>query len=181
MAATGAGSSSLSVPELQRQLAELAEELRVRKEAESFALQREEAFADILSVINDPNADISRVLSVMIERATKLCSAAYGYVWLYDGKRARPAASFAQQPFGEWLRQRESVPDETTPLGLVLLRHHLVHVVDATEHDGYQRHAGFRELVDRGGVRSLLHIPLRKGNELLGVSGVRTTDTDLTS
>ena len=85
MAATGAGSSSLSVPELQRQLAELAEELRVRKEAESFALQREEAFADILSVINDPNADISRVFSVMIERATKLCSAAYGYVWLYMG------------------------------------------------------------------------------------------------
>ena len=161
MAADAAGSSSLSVPELQRQLAELAEELRVRKEAEGFALQRENAFAEILSVINDPSADVTRVFSVMIERATKLCSAAYGYIWLYDGKRARPVASFAQQPFGDWLRHRESLPGELTPLGKALLHHRLIHVIDATAHEGYRRHAGFRELVDRGGVRTLLHVLLQ--------------------
>ena len=113
MGADAAGSSSLSVAELHRQLAELGEELRSRKEAEGFALQRENAFAEILSVINDPCTDVTRVFSVMIESATKLCSAAYGYVWLYDGERARPAASYAQQPFGDWLRQRESVPNKS--------------------------------------------------------------------
>ena len=146
MGADAAGSSSLSVPELHRQLAELGEELRSRKEAEGFALQRENAFAEILSVINDPCTDVTRVFSVMIESATKLCSAAYGYVWLYDGERARPAASYAQQPFGDWLRQRESVPNEITPLGQALLHHRLVHVVDATVDEGYRQHAGFREL-----------------------------------
>lgn len=132
-------------------------------------VQRESAVAEILTVINDPTADLSRVFHVMIEKATKLCSASYGYVWLYDGERARAVASFAQQPFGDWLRQRESVPGETTPLGQALLHHRVVHVVDATTHEGYERHAGFRELVDRGGVRTLLHVPLRKGGELLGI------------
>jgi PAS domain S-box-containing protein len=169
MAATGAGSSTLSLPELQRQLGELADELRARTEAEGFAVQREEAFADILSAINSAKGDVSVVFGVMIERATKLCSAAYGYVWLYDGETARPAASYAQQPFGDWLRARESVPSEITPLGQTLLHNRLVHVVDATEHEGYRAHAGFRELVDRGGVRTLLHVPLCKDEELLGV------------
>ena len=169
MAADGAGSSSLSVPELQRQLAELAEELRVSKEAEGFALQREAAIAEILSVINDPDANLSRVFDVLVEKATQLCSASYGHIWLYDGERARAVAAFAQKQFGDWLRDRESAPSEVTPLGQVLVHHRLVHVVDATAHEGYQKHAGFRELVDRGSIRTLLHVPLRKGGKLLGV------------
>jgi GAF domain-containing protein len=169
MAATGGGSSSLSVPELQRQLAGLAEELRVSKEAEGFALQREAAIAEILSVINDPDANLTRVFDVLVEKATQLCSASYGHIWLYDGERARAVAAFAQKQFGDWLRDRESAPSEVTPLGQVLVQHRLVHVVDATAHEGYQKHAGFRELVDRGSIRTLLHVPLRKGGKLLGV------------
>ena len=169
MPADTAGFASSGVPELQRQVAELTKELLARKEGESFALQREAAFEEILSAINDPQADVARIFSLVIERATKLCSAAYGYIWLYDGERARPAASFAQRPFSDWLQHRESVPNEITPLGEALLHHRLVHVVDATAHEGYRRHAGFRELVDRGSVRTLLHVPLRKGENLLGV------------
>ena len=58
MPADSEGFSSLGVPDLQRRLAELTQELLVRKEAESFALQREEAFAEILNAINDPEADL---------------------------------------------------------------------------------------------------------------------------
>ena len=50
MSADAPGSSSSSVPELQRQLSELGEQLRVRNEAEGFALKRERAFAEILGV-----------------------------------------------------------------------------------------------------------------------------------
>ena len=60
MAADAAGSSSLSVPELQRQLAELAEELRVRKEAEGFALRAKSIRRDPQRY-HDPSADVSRV------------------------------------------------------------------------------------------------------------------------
>jgi GAF domain-containing protein len=168
MPAEATADSSLTVSELQLRVEELGGQLRSQREEYLEALQREAAVAEIMRVINEPSADLSRVFSVMIERATQHCSASYGYVWLYDGERVHAVAASAQQTFGDWLRDSEArVPAEQSPLGQVLLNHRLVHVVDATEDEAYKTHLPSRELVDRGGVRKLLHVPLPKGNELL--------------
>ena len=134
-AETTAGASP-TVYELQRRLDELSNHLRSQREEYDEALQREAAIAEILHVINDPDADLTRVFKVMIEKAAQLCAASYGYIWLYDGKRVRAVATFAQRPFGDWLRGSESrVPEETSPLGQVLRNHRVVHVIDAREHE----------------------------------------------
>ena len=161
--------ASLTVPELQRQVEALADQLRSQREEYNEALQREAAIAEILRAINEPGADLARVFNVLIEKATQLCSASYGYVWLYDGERTRAVAAFAEQPFRDWLRDREPrVPPPQSPLGEAILHRRLVHVVDAREHEAYKILPAYREIMDRGGVRTLLHVPLRKGDELLG-------------
>jgi two-component system, NtrC family, sensor kinase len=166
---TTAGTSP-TVSELEHKVAELSDMLRAQREEYNEALQREAALAEILRVINEPGTDLARVFSVMVEKATKLCSASYGYVWRYDGKHVRAVAASAQQTFGDWLRDSEPrVPAEQSPLGRALLSRRLVHVIDAKEDEAYKTHLPFRELVDRGGVRTLLHVPLRKGDTLLGV------------
>ena len=164
-----AKTASLGVPELQRQVEALADQLRSQREECDEALQREAAIAEILRAINEPDADLARVFDVLIEKATQLCSASYGYVWLYDGERTRAVAAFAQQPFRDWLRDREPlVPPPQSPLGEAILHRRLVHVVDAREHEAYKTLPAYRELMDRGGIRTLLHVPLRKGQELRG-------------
>src|SRR5215813_2237630 len=134
MPAEMATGPSPTVSELEHKVAELSDRLRAQREEYNEALQREAALAEILRVINEPGTDLARVFSVMIEKATKLCSASYGYVWRYDGKHVCAVAASAQQTFGDWLRDSEPrVPAEQSPLGKALLSHRLVHVIDAKE------------------------------------------------
>ena len=169
MPAEGTPETSPSVSELQLRIEELADQLRSRTSECEEGLQREAAMAEILRAISDPTADLARVFEVMIETVAKLC-AAHGYVWLYDGKQARAIAGHVEQPFKDWLRDRAPfVPAEASALGQAILHKRLVHVVDAAEHEGYRAFRNFREIIDKGGVRTLLHVPLCRGDDVLGV------------
>jgi PAS domain S-box-containing protein len=165
-----ADSTSPSVPDLQRRVDELAAELRACTSDHEEALRREAAIAEILQVTNASGGDLTLVLNAIIEKATRLCSAFYGYIWTYDGESARAVAAHGDARFEEWLLQGDPVrPSEQSPLGRVLRSGRLAHVVDAKEDETYRNEPRFRDLVDRAGLRTLLHIPLRKGDTLLGV------------
>ena len=162
--------TSLSASELRLRLEELASQLRSKSEECEEGLQREAAVAEILRAISEPTANLDRVFNVLIEKATQLCTASNGYVWLYDGESVCAIAAFAQQPFRDWLRDRDPhVPSRESPLGQAILQKRLVHVADATEHETYRTSRIFREIMDKGGVRTLLHVPLCKGGRVLGV------------
>jgi hypothetical protein len=78
MPAEAAPAERPTISELQHQVAELSDRLRVQGEEHDEALRREAAITEILGVINDPAADLSRVFAVILERATRLCDAAFG-------------------------------------------------------------------------------------------------------
>src|SRR5262245_12411536 len=171
MPAEATGDSSANASQLRLRVEELAAELRSKSQEYQEALQREAAIAEILRIINDPQADLARVFAVMLEKATHLCQAAYGHIWLYDGEGARPIAVHGEASFADWMRQLPRIVDPgPTPLGRALASKRFVHVIDATEDEGYSTdHRVFRELVDRAGVRSLLLVPLIKADRVLGV------------
>src|ERR1700730_11338903 len=64
----------------QRRLAERTAE---RDEA----LQREVATAEVLGVINSSPGELTLVFDVMLDKALRLCGAAFGQLHMFDGER----------------------------------------------------------------------------------------------
>src|SRR3974377_1393419 len=92
------------VADLQRQLAECKAE---RDEA----LQRETATAEVLQVINASPGDLTPVFDKMLERATSLCDAAFGVLWIVDASQVRAAASHAvPAAYRDFLASESSSP-----------------------------------------------------------------------
>jgi len=86
------------VVELRRANAELRQRL-------DEGLAREAATAEVLQVINSSPGDLVPVFDAILERAMRLCDAAYGQLHTFDGERFHPTAMRGEPRVVEWWRQ----------------------------------------------------------------------------
>jgi GAF domain-containing protein len=149
------------------------------------ALEQQTATAEVLQVINSSPGDLAPVFDAMLEKALRLCDAAFGHLLTFDGERFDTAAMRGEPSLVEHLRLRgpfRPPGDGTSLLGRIVVGgEHIVQIADVLETDEYRTAPGFREMVDIGGYRSLLNVALRKENILFGVIVIFRKETRLFS
>jgi class 3 adenylate cyclase len=142
--------------DLQRQLAECRAE---RDEA----LARETAMADVLRVINASPGDLAPVFDAILAKAHTLCGAERGDLMTYDGEHFRAVAVHGMpQQFENLLREPFG---PTTTHKRLLQGERLIHIPDIAAHE---LTTPLGRAAAEAGDRTVLHVPLRKDDVLLG-------------
>jgi len=135
------------------------------------ALEQQTATAEVLHVINSSPGDLAPVFDAMLERAMRLCEATFGMMHTFDGAKLNLVSHLGLPPvFAEFAANPANQP---VPRLVRDPRLRFVHVIDLKEEDAYRSGGPMRRaLVDVGGARTLLAVPLRKDGAMVGVINI---------
>src|SRR4051812_43383761 len=169
-----AGELEREVAELQRRLAEREAELNQREKDLAEALGRETATAEVLEVINSSPGDLAPVFDAMLDKAMRLCQAAFGIMFIVDVDRIRIVAEReVPKPLSEYLVEHPPEIGLDTLLGRSIRERKILHTPDALAGESYRAGVPLAvKTVELGGVRALLHAPLLKDRDVLGVFAI---------
>src|SRR6266496_2593880 len=154
-----------TIADLQGKVAELQEQLHERTTELSEALDQQTATAEVLGVINSSPGDLAPVFDAILEKAHTLCEAALGSLRIFEGDEVRAIAVRGQSgAFADRIREGFSASD--APL-VTRLRsgEPFVHIADVAELDDPVSQLS----VEQSGNRTVLAVPLRRDDALLGM------------
>ena len=142
----------------------LLNELRQRTDDLSESLEQQTATSEVLKVISSSPGELEPVFQVVLENATRICEAKFGVLFRYENGAFYAAAMInAPEAFVEFHRQRGSfTPPAGTPLDRLLKTGDTIYTVDDASEPNPGAAARF------GGARSLVTVPMRKENKLVG-------------
>jgi GAF domain-containing protein len=150
----------------------LLNELRQRTTDLSEALEQQTATSEVLRVISSSPGELGTVFQTMLVNATKVCEATFGNLTLWEGDGFRAVAVHGETAFTERRKQQPKiniVGYPTLPLARLAASKSVVHVADfRTEQVYLERHPPTVELVEVGGARTLLCVPMLKEDDLIG-------------
>jgi GAF domain-containing protein/nitrogen-specific signal transduction histidine kinase len=133
------------------------------------ALEQQTATAEVLQVINSSPGKLAPVFDTILDKAMRLCEAAFGGLFTYDGERFHTVATLGTPTALTEFRTRNPpspLPGSTSARLLETRRTH--HILDrAQEPDYLAGEPGARAMVELGGARSMLNVPLIKDDNLL--------------
>ncbi|HSQ20779.1 MAG TPA: GAF domain-containing protein, partial [Blastocatellia bacterium] len=133
------------------------------------SLQQQTATAEVLRVINSSPGHLEPVFEAMLEKATHLCEASFGILWLCDGEQFRTAALHGVPPAYAEITRTPIRPLPTNPLGRMLRGERLIVSADVSDEEPYRTgDPARRALVDLAGARSVIQVALAKEETFLG-------------
>jgi GAF domain-containing protein len=156
----------------------VSETARLRRERNE-ALEQQAATSEVLRVISTSPGELDSVFQTILEKATRLCTAKFGFLWqVEDGnakivsKRGIPLALAKYLQRGPH-RPPLNRPSPLTAIIRVVQSHQTIHITDYRIDQSYlDRDPGTVAAVELGGARTLLIVPMLKDNELIGAIGI---------
>src|SRR5262249_41876109 len=140
------------------------------------ALEQQTATAEVLQVITSSPGDLSPVFNAILQKAHALCGVDRGPLLLYDGEYFRAAATHGLPDAVTAIFREPNRPAPGELRAQLVAGARYAHSADLAESEGYRSGAPSAKIVvDIGGTRSVLWVPLRKDGVLLGaISAGRT-------
>jgi class 3 adenylate cyclase len=155
-----------ALADAQRIIADLRCQLAARTAERDEAVAQQTATAEVLGVINASPGDLAPVFDAILEKAHILCGAMKGALVTYDGEHFRAVATHGlPAQFDELIRQPRPAY-AGSPAQRVLQGERLIHIPDQAADT--QTNPISRASVELAGTRTLLFLPLRKDETLLG-------------
>ena len=139
------------------------------------SLEQQTAASEVLDVISRSPGELQPVFRTILENASRLCEANFGILNLYDNGNF-PVVAMHNVPdaFAQWRRREPLVqPGSMHVLARVEATKRLLHVIDLKTEAAYiAKEPPFLALVDGGGARTLLIVPMLKNDQLLGTVSI---------
>jgi GAF domain-containing protein/HAMP domain-containing protein len=143
----------------------LLSELHQRTDDLSQSLEQQTATSDVLEVISRSAFDLKAVFDTVAESSVRLCGADRAFIFRFDGELLRMAAAYnSAQEFIQWVAQHPIRPGRHSGAARAALEHRTIHIPDVRADPEYTYGAK-----DAEAIRTVLGVPILKGDELLGV------------
>jgi GAF domain-containing protein len=132
------------------------------------SLQQQTATSEVLSVISSSPGELQPVFAAMLENATRICDAKFGFLFRYEADAFNPVAMLNVPPALEaFMRQRGPYrPQPGLPLHRVLGTKKVVHTIDQAAEPVKTPSAKL------AGARTHLAVPMLKEGEIVGAISI---------
>jgi two-component system, NtrC family, sensor kinase len=138
------------------------------------ALKQQTAASEVLRVISSSPGDLASVFRSILVNANRICEAHFGTIFRYDGKALVVTAWEGVPP--EYLALLQSGPlpvNERTATGRAAKSKQIVHIADLSAELPRSKGDQLRaRLVELGGVRTILAVPMLRDGELIGAVSI---------
>jgi two-component system, NtrC family, sensor kinase len=136
------------------------------------ALEQQAATSEVLKVISESPGELAPVFNAMLANATRICEAAFGNLFLREGFIFRSVAIHSQKGHVDsWRRNPATDVRENpgNPLDRIFKTKQVIHVPDLRIDQSYiRKNDRIVTLVEVGGARTHLSVPMLKDGELVG-------------
>ena len=161
-----------TIADLQRANAELPQRLDASNVERDEVLEQQTAAAEVLQVINSSDGHLAPVFDTILEKAHTLCGAAHGIMMIREGERFRTVAVNGVGPdFVDAIRQLDPMrPPEGSGPARLIQGEQVVQFPDLqTESFLQNAPPHLRRVIEIGDVRTLLMVPLRNDDAVIGI------------
>ena len=158
----------------------LLNELRQRTTDLSELLEQQTATSEVLKVISSSSGDLQQVFHAVLENATQLCAAKFGNLYLCEIDAFRLIAMHNVPPAFAEARGRNPLvhPEPGSALYRIRSTKRVACIPDVTLEKGFiERQPRFVSMVELGGFRAMLAVPMLKDRDLLGAIMIYRQET----
>jgi len=135
------------------------------------ALEQQTAASEVLRVISGARGELEPVFRALLDHAIRLCGAKFGLLYLCEGEGLRTGAAHNLPPaFADVRRQGQFRPIPGGPVSEALKTRRPAQALDLAATRAYaERHPQSVAVVELGGARTSLAVPMLKDDEPIGV------------